>query len=46
MCVALPGIVKEIGEDGYATVDFSGNTVRAARGLVDIKVGDHPSPSA
>ena len=41
MCVALPGIVKEIGEDGYATVDFSGNTVRAARGLVDIKVGDH-----
>ena len=41
MCVALPGIVTELHENGTATVDFSGNTVVAARGLVDVKVGDH-----
>ena len=41
MCVALPGVVTAIHDNGYATVDFSGNTVEAARGLVDIKVGDH-----
>lgn len=41
MCVALPGIVTEIHDNGYATVDFSGNTVEAASGLVDIHVGDH-----
>ncbi len=39
MCVALPGTVTKI-EDGFATVDFSGNTVNAATGLVDVSVGD------
>ena len=39
MCVALPGEVKEI-KDGFALVDFSGNTVQAATGLVDVAVGD------
>ena len=39
MCVALPGEVKEIN-DGTALVDFSGNTVNAATGLVDVAVGD------
>ena len=39
MCVALPGTVIEL--DGTkATVDFSGNTVTAEAGLVDVKVGD------
>ena len=39
MCVALPGTVIEL--DGTkATVDFSGNTVVAEAGLVDVKVGD------
>ncbi|MBR4832209.1 MAG: HypC/HybG/HupF family hydrogenase formation chaperone [Butyrivibrio sp.] len=39
MCVALPGTVIEL--DGTkATVDFSGNTVAAEAGLVDVKVGD------
>ena len=39
MCVALPGAVIEL--DGTkATVDFSGNTVAAEAGLVDVKVGD------
>jgi hydrogenase expression/formation protein HypC len=39
MCVALPGTVKELN-DGFAVVDFSGNTVNAATGLVDVAVGD------
>ena len=39
MCVALPGTVTKI-EDGFAVVDFSGNTVNAATGLVDVAVGD------
>jgi Hydrogenase maturation factor len=39
MCVALPGVVKKT-EDGFALVDFSGNTVNAATGLVDVSVGD------
>ena len=39
MCVALPGTVIEL--DGTkATVDFSGNTVVAEAGLVNVKVGD------
>ncbi|MBR6395814.1 MAG: HypC/HybG/HupF family hydrogenase formation chaperone [Lachnospiraceae bacterium] len=39
MCVALPG--KVIKMDGTkATVDFSGNIVKAEAGLVDVKVGD------
>ncbi len=37
MCVALPG--KVIKMDGTkATVDFSGNIVKAEAGLVDVKV--------
>ena len=39
MCVALPGTIKEIN-DGFAVVDFPGNTVNAATGLVDVAVGD------
>ena len=39
MCVALPGVIKEINKD-IAVVDFSGNTVNAATGLVDVAVGD------
>lgn len=39
MCVALPGTVKELN-DGFAVVDFSGNTVNAATGLVNVAVGD------
>ena len=39
MCVAIPGKVIKI--DGTkATVDFSGNTVMAEAGLVNVKVGD------
>ncbi len=42
MCVALPGIVKEIDvENNYATVEFSGNRVKARMGLVEVKVGDY-----
>ncbi len=40
MCVALPGTVKKIVNEKYAEVDFSGNLVKAASGLVDIKPGD------
>ncbi|MBE5835847.1 MAG: HypC/HybG/HupF family hydrogenase formation chaperone [Butyrivibrio sp.] len=40
MCVALPGVVTDTSDEKYATVDFNGNTVRAAKGLVDIAVGD------
>ena len=37
MCVALPGIVKEIDvENNYATVEFSGNRVKARMGLVEV----------
>ena len=39
MCVALPGTVTEINED-TAVVDFAGNKVNAATGLLDVKVGD------
>lgn len=39
MCVALPGCVTAL-EGGTALVDFSGNTVRAAAGLVPVEVGD------
>ena len=39
MCVALPGRV--IGIEGTtATVDFSGNIVKAEAGLVKVSVGD------
>lgn len=40
MCVAIPGTVKEILDDKYVNVDFSGNIVRAASGLVDVRIGD------
>lgn len=39
MCVALPGLIEKI-EDNIATVNFSGNLVRAHTGVVDVKVGD------
>ncbi|MCD8341930.1 MAG: HypC/HybG/HupF family hydrogenase formation chaperone [Clostridiales bacterium] len=39
MCVALPGRVTAV-EGRIATVDFSGNIVRAQAGLVPVKVGD------
>ncbi|MBQ5911286.1 MAG: HypC/HybG/HupF family hydrogenase formation chaperone [Clostridia bacterium] len=39
MCVALPGLIEKI-EDSIATVNFSGNLVRAHTGVVDVKVGD------
>ncbi len=39
MCVAIPGRVTEL--DGTkATVDFSGNIVKADAGLVKVKIGD------
>ncbi len=40
MCVAIPGTVKEIIDERYVYVDFSGNIVKAASGLVDVKTGD------
>ena len=39
MCVALPGRVVELNGT-KATVDFSGNTVEAEAGLVEVKIGD------
>ena len=39
MCVALPGIIEKI-EDSIASVNFSGNVVRAHSGVVVVKVGD------
>ena len=39
MCVALPGKIEKL-EDSIATVNFSGNIVRAHTGVVDVKVGD------
>ena len=42
MCVALPGIVKKVANDKKtAEVDFSGNIVHAAAGLIDVNEGDH-----
>lgn len=40
MCVALPGIIEKI-EDSIATVNFSGNIVRAHTGVVSVNVGDY-----
>ncbi len=40
MCVALPGKVVEV-KDKTAVVDFSGNRVTAAAGLLEVKPGDH-----
>ena len=39
MCVALPGTVLEVNND-TAVVDFSGNRITAASGLLDVKAGD------
>ncbi len=39
MCVALPGTVLEVNGD-TAVVDFSGNKVNAAAGLIKVKEGD------
>ncbi len=40
MCVAMPGKVVKL--DGtMATVDFSGNTIQAQAGLVQVKPGDY-----
>ncbi len=42
MCVALPGIVKRVAKDRRtAEVDFSGNVINAAAGLVEVNEGDH-----
>lgn len=40
MCIAIPGKILSI-EDGKATVDFSGNQVKAYIGLVNAAVGDY-----
>ena len=40
MCVALPGIIEKI-EDSIASVNFSGNVVRAHTGVVNVSVGDY-----
>ena len=39
MCVAIPGRVIDVRKN-RATVDFSGNLVKADSGLVDIAPGD------
>jgi hydrogenase expression/formation protein HypC len=39
MCVALPGTVISV-KDKMAVVDFSGNTVNARAGFVDVRPGD------
>jgi hydrogenase expression/formation protein HypC len=39
MCVALPGKVVDLNGT-TATVDFSGNLVKAEAGLVKVAVGD------
>ncbi|MCR5098705.1 MAG: HypC/HybG/HupF family hydrogenase formation chaperone [Lachnospiraceae bacterium] len=41
MCVALPGTVVEVdNEVKTAVVDFSGNRVTAASGLINVVPGD------
>ena len=40
MCVAYPGIVTEVSGD-TATIDYSGNKVKAKTGIVDVKPGDY-----
>lgn len=39
MCVALPGRIEKI-EENIATVNFSGNIIRAHTGVVKVSVGD------
>lgn len=40
MCVAVPGRVVST-DDKMAEIDFSGNIIKAYRGLVDVKPGDY-----
>ncbi len=41
MCVALPGTVIEVDDiKKTAVVDFSGNKVKAAAGLISVEPGD------
>lgn len=40
MCIAIPGKILSI-EDGKATVDFSGNQIKAYVGLVNAAVDDY-----
>lgn len=40
MCVAIPGKVVEL-RGRTALVDFSGNTVEAQAGFVNVQVGDY-----
>ncbi|MCH4157000.1 MAG: HypC/HybG/HupF family hydrogenase formation chaperone [Acidaminococcaceae bacterium] len=40
MCVAFPGLVKEI-EGQHAQVDFAGTLARVNLALVEAKVGDY-----
>lgn len=40
MCVAYPGKVIAIDGD-TATINYSGNTIKAKTGLVNTKVGDY-----
>lgn len=40
MCVAYPGIVTEVSGD-TATIDYSGNKVKAKTGIVDVRPGDY-----
>ena len=40
MCVAVPGKVVSVDEK-MAEMDFSGNKIKAYRGLVDVKPGDY-----
>lgn len=39
MCVAAPGKIVDINSD-TATVDYSGNKIKANKGIVDAKIGD------
>lgn len=40
MCVAVPGKVVEIS-DGFATVDYNSNRIKAGTGAADVKPGDY-----
>lgn len=41
MCVAFPGKVVKVNNDGTAQIDFDGNFVNAMSGLVKIVPGDY-----
>lgn len=40
MCLAIPGRVIKI-EQGFATIDYSGEQRKASTELVDVKPGDY-----